>query len=167
MAKNYTAEQVADMIMNDDIGEMDSADSLDEESSSSSSNDEPSSQSEVDSSSNTDSEFHGRRVLIEKRSVRNRPLKRAKIRGGISNHGRTIRTRGGISNHSRTIRTRGGISNHGKKTVRTRGGIQNCKTKDQMQISTSQKHQLMKTLEVVTRVVMRLTIIPGQKTILL
>ena len=110
MAKNYTAEQVADMIMNDDIGEMDSADSLDEESSSSSSNNEPSSQPEVDSSSNTDSEFHGRRVLIEKRSVRNRPLKPAKTRGGISNHGRTIRTRGGISNHGKTIRTRGGIS---------------------------------------------------------
>ena len=103
MAKNYTAEQVADMIMNDDTGEMDSADSLDEESSSSSSNDEPSSQSEVDSSSNTDSEFHGRQVLIDKCSVRNRPSKRA------SNHGRTIRTRGSISSHSRTIRTRGGI----------------------------------------------------------
>ena len=28
MAKNYTSEQVADMTMNDDIGEMDSADSL-------------------------------------------------------------------------------------------------------------------------------------------
>ena len=41
MAKGYTAEQVADMIMNDDIEKMDSADSLDEESSSSSSNDEP------------------------------------------------------------------------------------------------------------------------------
>ena len=51
MAKNYTAEQVADTIMNDDIEEMDSTDSLDEESSSSSSNDELSSQSEVDSSS--------------------------------------------------------------------------------------------------------------------
>ena len=51
MAKNYTAEQVADVIMNDDIEEMDSTDSLDEESSSSSSNDELSSQSEVDSSS--------------------------------------------------------------------------------------------------------------------
>ena len=51
MAKNYNAEQVADMIMNDDIEEMDSTDSLDEESSSSSSNDELSSQSEVDSSS--------------------------------------------------------------------------------------------------------------------
>ena len=96
MAKNYTAEQVADMIMNDGIGEMNFADSLDEESSSSSSNDEPSSQSEVDSSSNTDSEFHGRRALIEKCSVRNRPSKRAKTRGGISNHGRTIRTRGGF-----------------------------------------------------------------------
>ena len=142
MAKNYTAEQVADMIMNDDIGEMDSADSLDEESSSSSSNNEPSSQPEVDSSSNTDSEFHGRRVLIEKRSVRNRPLKPAKTRAGISNHGRTIRTRGGISNHSRTVRIRGGISNRGKRTVRTKGGVQNCPE-------------------------LRLTIIPGQKTILL
>ena len=95
MAKNYTAAQVADVIMNDDTGEMDSVDSLDE-SSSSSSNDEPSSQSEVDSNSNTDFEFHGRQVLIEKRSVRNRPSKRAKTRGGISNQGRTIRTRGGI-----------------------------------------------------------------------
>ena len=142
MAKNYTAEQVADMIMNDDIGEMDSADSLDEETSSSSSNNEPSSQPEVDSSSNTDSEFHGRRVLIEKRSVRNRPLKPAKTRGGISNHGRTIRTRGGISNHSRTVRIRAGISNRGKRTVRTKGGVQNCPE-------------------------LRLTIIPGQKTILL
>ena len=95
MAKNYTAAQVADVIMNDDTGEMDSVDSLDE-SSSSSSNDEPSPQSEVDSNSNTDSEFHGRQVLIEKRSVRNRPSKHAKTRGGISNQGRTIRTRGGI-----------------------------------------------------------------------
>ena len=54
---SYTAEQVADMIMNDGIGEMDSAASLDEESSS---NDEPFSQSEFNSSSNTDPEFHGR-----------------------------------------------------------------------------------------------------------
>ena len=59
MATNYTAEQVADIIMNDDMGEMESADSLDEDSSSSSSNDDPSSQSEVDSSSNSDFEFHG------------------------------------------------------------------------------------------------------------
>ena len=143
MAKNYTAEQVADMIMNDDIGEMDSADSLDEESSSFGSNDEPSFQSEVDSSSNTDSEFHGRRVLIEKRSVRNRPLKRAKTRGGISNHVRTIRARGGISNHSRTIRTRGGISNRRKKTLRTRGGIQNCRTRDSAHTSHSQMNETM------------------------
>ena len=89
MAKNYPAEQAADVIMNDDIGEMDSTDSLDEESTSSTSTDEPSSQSEVDSSSNADSEFHGRQVLIEKRAVGNRPLKHAKARGGISNHGRT------------------------------------------------------------------------------
>ena len=38
MAKSYTAEEVADMIMNNDIGEMESVESLDEESSSSSSN---------------------------------------------------------------------------------------------------------------------------------
>ena len=57
MANSYTAEQVADMIMNDGIGEMDSAASLDEESSS---NDEPFSQSEFNSSGNTDPEFHGR-----------------------------------------------------------------------------------------------------------
>ena len=53
MATNYTAEQVADIIMNGDMGEMESADSLDEDSSSSSddelqsetcsSNDDPSS----------------------------------------------------------------------------------------------------------------------------
>ena len=127
MATNYTAEQVAHIIMNDDMGEMESADSLDEDSSSSSSddelqsetcssNDDPSSQSEVDSSSNSDSEFHGRRILLEQRSMRNRPSKRAKTRGGNSNCGRTIRTRGGISKHWRG-------------TVRTRGGVQSCRTK--------------------------------------
>ena len=81
MAKSYTADKVADMTMNDDIGKMESADSLDDESSSSSSNNEPSSQSEVGSSSNTDSEFHGRQILIEKCSVRNHPSKHAKTRG--------------------------------------------------------------------------------------
>ena len=127
MATNYTAEQVADIIMNDDMGEMESPDSLDEDSSSSScddelqsetcsSNDDPSSQSEVDSSSNSDSEFHGRRILLEQRSMRNRPPKRAKTRGGNSNCGRTFRTRGGISKHWRG-------------TVRTRGGVQSCRTK--------------------------------------
>ena len=133
MAKNYTAEQVVDMIIKDDIGEMDSADSLDEESGSSSSNDEPSSQSEVDSSSNTDSEFHGRQVLIEKRSVRNHP----------SSYPTTIRTRGGISNHGRTIRTRRDISNHGKRTVMTRGRVQNCRTRDAAHTSHSQLNKTM------------------------
>ena len=124
MATNYTAEQVADIIMNDDMGEMESADSLDEDSSSSSSddelqsetcssNDDPSSQSQVDSSSNSDSEFHGRRILLEQRSMRNRPFRRA----------------GGNSNCGRTIRTTGGISKHWRGTVRTRGGIQSCRTK--------------------------------------
>ena len=66
----YTAEQVADMISNDDIGEIESTDSLNKKSSSFSSDDEPSCQfeacssndelsfqSEVDNSSNSDSEF--------------------------------------------------------------------------------------------------------------
>ena len=131
------------MIMNDDIGEMEPADSLDEESSSCSSNDGPSSQYEVDSISNTDSEFHGRRILIEKGSVRNRPSKPAKTRGGISNHGRTIRTRGGISNNGRTTRTRGGISNHGRRTARIRGGIQNCRTRDAAHTSHLQLNETM------------------------
>ena len=143
MAKSYTAEEVADMIMNDGIREMESADSLDEESSSSSSNDEPSSQSEVDSSSNTDSEFHGRRILIEKRSVRKHLSKHAKTKGGISDHCRTIRTRGGISNHGRAIRTRGGISSHGRRTVRTRGGVQNCRTRDAAHTSHLQLNETM------------------------
>ena len=127
MTTNYTAEQVADIIMNDDMGEMESADSLDEDSSSSSSddelqsktcssNDDPSSQSEVDSSSNSDSEFHGRQILLEQSSMRNRPSKHVKMRGGNPNCGRTIRTRGGISKHWRG-------------TVRTRGGVQSCRTK--------------------------------------
>ena len=109
MTRIYTAEQVADMIMNDKIGEMKYADSLDQKSTSStfdyepssqseasSSNYEPSSQSEVDSSSNSDSEFHGRQTLSKKCSVRDCTSKHAKTRGGISINGRTIRTRGGI-----------------------------------------------------------------------
>ena len=130
MAKSYPAEEVPNMIMDDDIGEMESADSLDEESNSSSFNNEPSSQSEVDSSSNTDSEFHGRRILIEKCSVRNCSSKHAKTTGAISNHGRSMRTRGGISNH-------------GRRTVRARGGIQNCRTRDAAHISHLQLNKTM------------------------
>ena len=108
------------MIMNDDIGEMESVGSLGEESSSSSSNDEPSSQSEVDSSNNTDSEFHGRQILIEKRSVRNRPKACVKA----------CQNERWIPNYGRTIKTRADISNQGRRTVRTRGGVQNCWTGD-------------------------------------
>ena len=214
MEKSYTAEQVADMIMNDDshciksvcirsysglyfrafglnreryhrvslrihskggkmqtritpnmdtfyavIGEVESADSLDEKSSScssdddpssqsqaSSSNDKPSSQSEVDSSNNSDSEFHGRWILIWKCSVRNCPLKCAKTKREISNHGRTIRTRWGISNYMKTIRTREGISNHGKnrrRTVKTRGGVQNYRRRDTAHTSHSKLNETM------------------------
>ena len=151
-------------------------------------NDDPSSQSEVDSSTNSDSEFHGRQILLEQRSMRNRPSKRAKTRGGNSNCGRTIRTRG--------------ISKHWRGTVRRRGGVQSCRTKkaaynsrlqlnetkdnsvkqqnsimdesaelseqQHMYLLTSQKpYQLIKILEVITRLaITRLTMIIGQKKIL-
>ena len=128
--ENGNELQVADMIMNNDIGEMGSVDLLDEESSSSSSNNKPSFQVEVDSSSNDDSKFHGRRILIKKRSVRNRFSKCSKTRGALSNHGRTIRTRGGISKHAR-------------KTVRTRGEVQNCRTRDAAHTCHSQLNETM------------------------
>ena len=115
MAKNYTAEQVADMIMNDDIEEMDSTDSLDEESSSSSSNDEPSSQSEVDSSSIILTLSFVVGESLSKNLVRNLPSKCAKTREGISNHGRTIRTRGGISKQSRISEQEQAFQTVGKK----------------------------------------------------
>lgn len=41
MVMSYSAEHIADMIMNDDIAEMESVDSLDEKSCSCSSDDEP------------------------------------------------------------------------------------------------------------------------------
>ena len=50
MVMSYSAEHAADMIMNDDIREIESADSLDEKSCSSSSDDEPYFQSEASSS---------------------------------------------------------------------------------------------------------------------
>ena len=78
LLKDQTGIFLCKIFVLENIGEIDSADSLNGESSSSSSNDELSSQSKVDSSSNTDSEFHGRQVLIEKHSVRNHLLKRAK-----------------------------------------------------------------------------------------
>ena len=59
-----------------------------------------------------------------------RSLKRAKMRGGISNHGRPNRTRGGISNH-------------GRRAVRTRGGVQNCRTRDAAHTSHSQLNKTM------------------------
>ena len=67
MSKRYSAEEAASMIMNDDfqIGEMDSADSLDEDSKSA---DEPSSDSEIRSDGN-DTSYSGRQVLVNKKRV--------------------------------------------------------------------------------------------------
>ena len=56
MAKRYSAQEVAELLMNDD-GEMDSADSLDEECSSDA---ESTSQSEIESD---ESDYAGRKVL--------------------------------------------------------------------------------------------------------
>ena len=120
------------MIMNDEC-----VNSLGEESIFSSSNDEPSSQSEVDTSSNTDSDFHGRHIHIEKRSVRDCPkafVKACQDKRGIPNYGRSIKTRGSILNQER-------------RTNRTKEEVQNCRTIDAAQTSQS---KLNKTMDVTT-----------------
>ena len=65
MAKRFSAEEAADSIVNDefDIGEIDSADSLDEDWSS---DEELSSQSKIDSDDNGSS-YSGRQMLIHSR----------------------------------------------------------------------------------------------------
>ena len=70
-------------------------------------------------------------------------MKHAKMRGGISNHGRTIRTREGISNHGRTIRKRGSTSNHRRRTMGTGGGVKNCRTRDAAHTSHSELNETM------------------------
>ena len=65
MAKRFSAEEAADLIVNDefDIGEIDSADSLDEDWSS---DEELSSQSKIESDDNGSS-YSGRQMLIHSR----------------------------------------------------------------------------------------------------
>ena len=65
MAKRFSAEEAADLIVNDefDIGETDSADSLDEDWSS---DEELSSQSKIESDDNGSS-YSGRQMLIHSR----------------------------------------------------------------------------------------------------
>ena len=65
MAKRFSAEDAADLVVNDefDIGEIDSADSLDEDWSS---DEELSSQSKIESDDNGSS-YSGRQMLIHSR----------------------------------------------------------------------------------------------------
>ena len=100
MAKRYSAQEVAELLMNDD-GEIDSADSLDEEFSSDA---ESTSQSEIESD---ESDYAGRKVL-QNITPEGHPRGRgtATVRGGA-------RVRGGLSRRAkgrrRGIRTRGGL----------------------------------------------------------
>ena len=101
MARRYTAEQACKAILNDDdLGEMESADSLDESFSNTSSS---SSCSEIDSDPAND--YYGRVINAvtppERGRPRTRTLNAQRIRGGV-------RVRGG---RSRGIATRGGNNN--------------------------------------------------------
>ena len=109
MAKRFTAEEAANLIMNEDYdsGEMDSADSLDEEWSST---DEPTSQSDIESE-DLDSSYSGRQVLVSSQSRTELKRRTARTRGGMA---RGARTRGSMA---RGIRTRGGST----RGLRARG----------------------------------------------
>ena len=89
MAKRFSAEEAADLIVNDefDIGETDSADSLDEDWSS---DEELSSQSKIESDDNGSS-YSGRQMLIHSRWDTN-------VRG------QSVRTLGGLVGVIRTTR---------------------------------------------------------------
>ena len=91
MAKRYNAEEAAHLIMQqDDMGETDSADSLDEDWSSDDA--ESTSESEIASDEDEESTYCGRKILQLPLQMRRR------VRGGGSNvrrRGRGIRTRGG------------------------------------------------------------------------
>ena len=101
MARRYTAEQARKAILNDDdLGEMESADSLDESFSNTSS-----SCSEIDSDPKND--YRGRVINVVTPPERGRPhtrtLNAQHIRGGVHVRGRRsrgIRTRGGNNNMS-------------------------------------------------------------------
>ena len=111
MAKRFSAEEAAYLIVNDefDIGEMDSADSLDE---GWSSDEEPTSQSEIESDDHVAS-YSGHQVLIHSQrgtNVRGRVFRK---RGSLV---RGIQTTRGFRAGDRTIRGRL------ERGVRTRGG---------------------------------------------
>ena len=111
MAKRFRAEEAANLIVNDefDIGEMDSADSLDE---GWSSDEEPTSQSEIESDDHVAS-YSGHQVLIH--SQRGTNVRRRGVRKCCSLV-RGIRTTRGFRAGDRTIRGRL------ERGVRTRGG---------------------------------------------
>ena len=101
MAKRYSAQEVAELLMNDD-GEMDSADSLDEECSSDA---ELTSQSEIESD---ESDYAGRKVLQNiTPEGHQRGRGTARVRGGA-------RVKGGLSRGARGRR----------RGIRTRAGLQ-------------------------------------------
>ena len=101
MAKRYSAQEVAELLMNDD-GEMDSADSLDEECSSDA---ESTSQSEIESD---ESDYAGCKVLQNiTPEGHERGRGTARVRGGA-------RVRGDLSRRARGRR----------RGIRTHGGLQ-------------------------------------------
>lgn len=105
MAKRYSAEEAAELIMNEN-SEMDSADSLDEEFSSDA---ESTSESEIESESE-ESDFTGRKILQNIAPQTHRGG-RIRTRGGAFNirgRGRSVRTRGGLQTaaHRSKIRKR-------------------------------------------------------------
>ena len=83
MAKRYIAEEVTNLITNDNDGEMDSVNSFDEEFSSDA---EPSSESEIDSCNDDPVSLSGPQVLdnrmVKQNSLWGRPSKRARTTGG-------------------------------------------------------------------------------------
>lgn len=104
MARRYTAEEACAAILNDDLDEMNSADSLDESFSESSS-----STSELDS--NPEEDYAGRTINVQvPLPTRGRPSASggARARGGTRTR---VRTRGGRARRGRGVRTRGASNN--------------------------------------------------------
>ena len=142
IGKRYTPEEAADMIMNDDLGEMDSADSLDNEATGS----DPSEiSSRSDNDSDPDIDFCGRQVYpdIQRGRTRGRPRTHVargiprvrsgprtgdgpRTRGGLITQGgpRTRVVRRGLGNLRRGPRTRGGGSNIGVRRDKTDESVQ-------------------------------------------
>ena len=115
MAKRFSAEDAADLVVNDefDIGEIDSADSLDEDWSS---DEELSSQSKIESDENGAS-YSGPQVLIHRQRGANVRGRWVRTRGSLV---RGIWTTRGLRTGGRTIRGRF------EGEVTTRGGKRKC-----------------------------------------